>query len=164
RGASPRGQFPSWRGQGWVGRCSVHGESVCAALKLQTHSGKRSSRRMKRFQLLQWVLLAVSPVACAGTLAQFRTVFGDIEVELYDQDKPITVQNFVRYVQSGRYRNSILHRCPVNPISGLSDFVVQGGGIWVTNRGATNAALQLISSFSDIPNEFSVGRQFSNVY
>src|SRR6266566_8221085 len=77
-----------------------------------------------------------------GTLAQFRTVFGAIEVELYDQDKPVTVQNFVHYVQAGRYRDSILHRCPVNPISGLSDFVVQGGGIWVANRGATNAALQ----------------------
>jgi hypothetical protein len=32
----------------------------------------------------------------AGTLAQFRTPLGDIEVELYDQDKPITVQNFIR--------------------------------------------------------------------
>jgi len=119
---------------------------------------------MKRIGLPLLLLFISRHPAYAGTLAQFRTVFGAIEVELYDQDKPVTVQNFVHYVQAGRYRDSILHRCPVNPISGLSDFVVQGGGIWVANRGATNAALQLISGFSDIPNEFSVGRQFSNVY
>src|SRR5437773_4895535 len=128
-------------------------------------AGKASSAGMKWIGLaLLWLSFVTDTPALAGTLAQFRTVFGAIEVELYDQDKPVTVQNFVHYVQAGRYRDSILHRCPVNPISGLSDFVVQGGGIWVANRGATNAALQLISGFSDIPNEFSVGRQFSNVY
>ena len=48
--------------------------------------------------------LAFVPVSgWAGTLAQFRTVFGDIEVELLDQHKPTTVQNFIRYVQSGLY-------------------------------------------------------------
>jgi peptidyl-prolyl cis-trans isomerase A (cyclophilin A) len=120
---------------------------------------------MKRLLLaLLFVAITAPPAACAGTLAQFRTVFGDIEVELYDQDKPVTVQNFIRYVQSGAYRDSILHRCPVNPTTGLSDFVVQGGGVIVTNRGTTNAALQFVPTFDDISNEFGVGRQLSNVY
>src|SRR6266446_10470977 len=78
--------------------------------------------------------------AQAGTLAQFRTVFGDIEVELYDQDKPVTVQNFIRYVQSGRNQNEFSHR--LRP-----GFVVQGGGFTVTNRGTTNAAVTAISTF-----------------
>ena len=112
-----------------------------------------------------FLLLAVFSVpALAGTLAHFRTILGDIEVELYDQDKPVTVQNFIRYVQSGAYRDSILHRCPVNPLTGLSDFVVQGGGIFATNRGTTNAILRLIPTFADITNEFGVGRRLSNVY
>jgi hypothetical protein len=60
---------------------------------------------MRRLLLCTGILLLV---ACRGTLeaetlAQFRTVLGDIEVELFDQDKPITVQNFIRYVQNGAY-------------------------------------------------------------
>src|SRR2546422_3789703 len=91
-----------------------------------------------------------------GTLAQFRTVFGDIEVELYDQDKPVTVQNFIRYVQSGRYQNEFSHR--LRP-----GFVLQGGGFTVTNRGTTNAAVAAIATFPPIVNEFGAGRRFSNV-
>ena len=120
---------------------------------------------MKRLWLALLVVAIIAPPAArAGTLAQFRTVFGDIDVELYDLDKPVTVQNFIRYVQSGAYRDSILHRCPVNPTTGLSDFVVQGGGVIVTNRGTTNAALQFVPTFGDISNEFGVGRRLSNVY
>jgi len=119
---------------------------------------------MKRFWFSLAILsFAVSP-AHGGTLAQFRTVLGDVEVELYDQDKPVTVQNFIRYTQSGRYRDSILHRCPVNFLTGRSDFVVQGGGVYVSNRGTTNAVLDFVPTFGDIPNEFGVGRRFSNVY
>ncbi len=102
--------------------------------------------------------------ARAGTLAQFRTELGVIDVELFDQEKPVTVRNFIRYAQSGRYQNSILHRCPASPLTGLSDFVVQGGGVYVANRGKTNARPALIETFADITNEFSTGRRFSNVY
>ena len=93
----------------------------------------------------------------AGTLAQFRTVFGDIEVELYDQDKPVTVQNFIRYVQSGAYQNEFAHRL-------VPGFVIQGGGFAITNRGATNAQIVDVQTFPPITNEFGVGRRFSNVY
>jgi cyclophilin family peptidyl-prolyl cis-trans isomerase len=90
--------------------------------------------------------------ARAGTLVQFRTVFGDIEVELYDQDKPVTVQNFIRYIASGRYANEFSHRL-------VPGFVVQGGGYTLTNN-----LINAIPTFAPIMNEFGVGRQFSNVY
>lgn len=93
----------------------------------------------------------------AGTLAQFRTIFGDVEVELYDQDKPITVQNFIRYVQSGAYQNEFAHRL-------VPGFVIQGGGFAVTNRGTTNATIVSVPVYPPIRNEFGVGRRFSNVY
>ena len=106
--------------------------------------------RMKTLVLagLIGVLLPVN----AGTLAQFRTVFGDIEVELYDQDKPATVQNFIRYVQSGRYANEFSHRL-------IPGFVIQGGGFTLASNSISS-----VPTFPPVPNEFGVGRQFSNVY
>src|SRR5258708_25363847 len=101
------------------------------------------------------ILCCVSAAASAGTLAQFRTVFGDIEVELYDQDKPVTVQNFIHYIQSGAYQNEFAHRI-------VPGFVVQGGGFTVTNRGTTNWSILDVPNFGNITNEFSVGRKFSN--
>src|SRR6266705_3250824 len=102
-------------------------------------------------------LLVATSLASAGTLAQFRTVLGDIEVELYDQDKPVTVQNFIRYVQTGKYENGFAHRL-------MPGFVLQGGGYTVTNRGTTNATIVAAPTYPPITNEFGIGRRFSNVY
>jgi cyclophilin family peptidyl-prolyl cis-trans isomerase len=93
----------------------------------------------------------------AGTLAQFRTPLGDIEVELFDSDKPVTVQNFIRYVQGGLYQDNIIHRW-------VPEFVIQGGGYYVTNRMTTNAAFAALIPFDPIINEYQVGRTFSNTY
>jgi cyclophilin family peptidyl-prolyl cis-trans isomerase len=103
------------------------------------------------------LLLATTSFLDAGTLAQFRTPLGDIEVELYDKDKPITVQNFTRYVQSGAYQNEFSHRL-------LPGFVLQGGGFTMTNRGTTNATILAVPALGPITNEFGVGRRFSNAY
>src|SRR6266705_534799 len=96
---------------------------------------------MKHFELLLVVFLAATSLTSAGTLAQFRTRFGDVDVELYDQDKRVTVQNFIRYVQSGAYTNMFLHRC-------IPGFIVQGGGFITTNQSATN----LFTAFDYVPN------------
>jgi len=109
---------------------------------------------------LYWVILLVAACAIptrAGTLAQFRTVFGDVEVELLDQDKPVTVSNFVQYVKSGRYRDTFIHRCVTN-------FVIQGGGFVVTGGNPTNISFAAIPTYPPIPNEFGVGARYSNVY
>lgn len=92
----------------------------------------------------------------AGTLVQFRSFFGDMEVELFEQDKPVTVQNFLRYVESGAYENMFYHRW-------IPGFVMQGGGLRVE---ITNNQPRIVSipSFGEITNEFSVGRRFNNVF
>ena len=92
----------------------------------------------------------------AGTLVQFRTGFGSIVVELYDQDKPVTVSNFLHYVQSGRFQNGIIHRC-------VPSFVIQGGGFFVNNI-QTSPQIEPISVFGAIADEFNSGRRFSNLY
>jgi cyclophilin family peptidyl-prolyl cis-trans isomerase len=99
----------------------------------------------------------LAAVLDAGPYVQFRTPIGDIEVDLYD-DKPVTTQNFIRYVEAGLYRDMFLHRW-------VPRFVIQGGGYSVTNRGRTNAqAVAIPSVFGQITNEFNVGRRASNVF
>ncbi|GAB3291140.1 peptidylprolyl isomerase [Pseudidiomarina andamanensis] len=52
---------------------------------------------------------------------KFITTEGDIVVELDRAKAPITVENFLMYVQAGSYNNTIFHRI-------IPGFVVQGGG------------------------------------
>ena len=56
-----------------------------------------------------------------ATIVQFQTVLGDFSVNLYDKATPKTVENFLAYVKSGAYNNSIMHRS-------VPGFIVQGGG------------------------------------
>ncbi len=92
----------------------------------------------------------------AGTVVQFRTVLGDVEVELYDAQKPITSTNFVRYVADGAYRDMFFHRAVPN-------FVIQGGGFFVTNYSTGGRGLAAIPSRPTITNEYGVGPFLSNV-
>jgi len=103
------------------------------------------------------IYVFLASAATAGTLAQFRTVFGDIEVELYDQAKPVTVSNFISYVESGRYRDMFVHRL-------IPGFVVQGGGYTITNRGTTNWAIFSMATNPPVVNEYGYGATFSNVF
>jgi cyclophilin family peptidyl-prolyl cis-trans isomerase len=104
-----------------------------------------------------WLFLCLSTACvCAGPMAQFRTVYGDIDVELFE-DKPATTQNFIRYVRSGLYQNTFFHRH-------IPGFIIQGGGFLVLNRHTTNADFFPTPTFPAITNEFLVGRRMSNVF
>jgi cyclophilin family peptidyl-prolyl cis-trans isomerase len=92
----------------------------------------------------------------AGILAQFRTPLGNIEVELLSEDKPVTVENFLRYVGRGGYTNMFVHRW-------VPGFVIQGGG-YHTAVISTRTVIDSVSREAAIPNEYSVGRTFSNTY
>ena len=109
--------------------------------------------------LLAHCLLLTAPTANAGTLVQFRTSLGDMIVELYDRDKPVTVANFMRYVDSGRYTNIFFHRC-------VPGFVAQGGGFGVTDPAAADSlsSYTVVEAFGPITNEFNAGPCYSNEY
>jgi cyclophilin family peptidyl-prolyl cis-trans isomerase len=55
---------------------------------------------------------------------------GTINVELFDKQAPRTVANFLNYIKSGAYNNSIFHRLVTN-------FVLQGGGFTFNSAKAT---------------------------
>jgi cyclophilin family peptidyl-prolyl cis-trans isomerase len=115
--------------------------------------------------LLFWICF--SRECLAGTLAAFHiyigvnTYLGDVDVELFDQDKPVTVSNFIRLVQSGAYHSSFFHRCQPG-------FVLQGGGYYALNPLSTNlfappyANLGVVPNFGNITNEFNTGPFHSN--
>ena len=50
-----------------------------------------------------------SPIAQA-TVVRMETTLGSIDVELFDDEAPLTVANFIRYAGSGRYTGSFIHR------------------------------------------------------
>ena len=52
---------------------------------------------------------------------KLTTSKGDIIIELDRRKAPVTANNFLRYVESGRYNGTVFHRV-------MTGFVVQGGG------------------------------------
>jgi len=54
-------------------------------------------------------------------MVKLKTNYGVITLELDSEKAPETVQNFLNYVTSGFYDNTIFHRV-------IDDFMIQGGG------------------------------------
>jgi peptidyl-prolyl cis-trans isomerase A (cyclophilin A)/peptidyl-prolyl cis-trans isomerase B (cyclophilin B) len=78
---------------------------------------------MRIFGLLV-ITLALSFSAAsqaANPKVEIRTSLGNLVVELYSDKAPKTVDNFLRYVKDGHYRNTVFHRV-------IPGFMVQGGG------------------------------------
>lgn len=68
--------------------------------------------------------LAILPAALATQAApqvKIETNMGDITVELNEKAAPKTVANFLAYVKSGFYKNTLFHRV-------IPNFMIQGGG------------------------------------
>ena len=54
-------------------------------------------------------------------MVKLHTNFGEIVLELDVEKAPVTVANFLQYVESGFYDNTIFHRV-------IDGFMIQGGG------------------------------------
>jgi cyclophilin family peptidyl-prolyl cis-trans isomerase len=76
---------------------------------------------MKRVVLLFLLLCVVAAPALAKEVVVIETSRGEIEVELDDVKAPISVKNFLAYVDLGYYKETIFHRA-------IANFMVQGGG------------------------------------
>lgn len=66
-------------------------------------------------------LLLFSQISLAGTIVLVETTKGNFEIELNNEKAPISVYNFLKYVESEFYNGTIFHRA-------VKNFVVQGGG------------------------------------
>jgi peptidyl-prolyl cis-trans isomerase A (cyclophilin A) len=54
-------------------------------------------------------------------MVKFETSHGDITLELFTEKAPITVANFLQYVDDGHFDGTVFHRV-------IPNFVIQGGG------------------------------------
>lgn len=69
--------------------------------------------------LVSWTLAAGD--ASAAPKVVVETSHGKIGIELYPEQAPVTVENFLKHVNSGFYKGTIFHRV-------IDGFMVQGGG------------------------------------
>ncbi|MBU15938.1 MAG: peptidylprolyl isomerase [Gammaproteobacteria bacterium] len=90
------------------------------------------------------VAISVSSVQ-AQTQVKVTTNLGEFSLELFDTAAPGTVSNFLDYVTSGRFKDSVVHRSVPN-------FVIQGGQYFIP-AGTTN--LNQIQIDGTIANEFN---------
>ncbi len=77
---------------------------------------------------------------------QVVTSMGNFTIELNPERAPLTVANFLAYVDSGHYTNTLIHRT-------VSNFVIQGGGF--------NVDYSPKPALAKVPNES--GNGLSNV-
>lgn len=66
-----------------------------------------------------------------------QTTLGDITLELNPELAPISVENFLSYVNSGFYNGTIFHRV-------ISKFMIQGGGLCddMAEKGSKNKPIK----------------------
>ncbi|GAB0109046.1 peptidylprolyl isomerase [Pseudoalteromonas distincta] len=72
-------------------------------------------------KLLLGSALAAASFTSTATIVEMNTSQGVIEINLFDQQTPKTVANFLSYVQDDSYNETVIHRS-------VSNFVIQGGG------------------------------------
>ena len=63
-----------------------------------------------------------------GPIAVMKTSMGDITIQLYPEEAPKTVENFVTHAKNGYYDGIIFHRV-------IEGFMIQGGDPTGTGRG-----------------------------
>jgi cyclophilin family peptidyl-prolyl cis-trans isomerase len=93
--------------------------------------------------------------ADVNSAVRLSTPAGDIDLELFDQQTPETVKNYLRYIDAGRYDSTIFHRS-------VSNFVIQGGG-FTFSRNATGAFLNPVQTFGNLQNEPGISNQRGTV-
>ncbi|HUS37477.1 MAG TPA: peptidylprolyl isomerase, partial [Verrucomicrobiae bacterium] len=81
--------------------------------------------------------------------------------ELFEQDKPATVNNFIAYIKAGLWHEQVFHRW-------IPGFVLQGGSYNVPHEDDLMSSWTLepnpITPFGTIPFEKDINRTFSNTF
>lgn len=105
-------------------------------------------------QMEQRAMLASTPLpdisemtSPSNTVVRFETNYGDVDIELFDTEAPVTVANFLKYIQDGDYDQTIFHRLAKQGTGGADPFVIQGGLARLKPNNVASDALP----FQEIP-------------
>lgn len=97
-----------------------------------------------------WVAVAGAWLAAAQPalrpVVELQTSMGLVRVELLPEQAPLTVANFLQYVNSGFYDDTVFHRV-------IEGFVVQGGGFTPELRPKPTRKPVRIETKNGLPNE-----------
>lgn len=91
-------------------------------------------------------------------IARITTVLGDIDVELFRQETPLTVANFLSYANAGVWDSTFFHRL-------VSNFVIQGGGFTSSGdfpRIPQNAPVQNEPGISNVRGTIAMAKLSGN--
>ncbi len=93
----------------------------------------------------------------SGTKVKLETNYGDIVIELYSKEAPITASNFIRYVEEGYYDGTIFHRV-------IDGFMIQGGGFtYDRNEKSTHESIKLESDNGLKNDKYTIAMARTNV-
>ncbi len=84
---------------------------------------------MKFLITLCSTILFTLNVYAANPKVEIQTNMGSMTIELYPDQAPITVKNFLGYVKSGFYNDTVFHRI-------INNFMIQGGGYKFNKAGS----------------------------
>ncbi len=88
-----------------------------------------------RLTALLCISLFATMAVAESPRVRLSTSHGDMIIELAEDRAPVTVDNFLKYVDSGFYNGTIFHRV-------IEGFMIQGGGFNASyQRKATRAAI-----------------------
>lgn len=109
---------------------------------------RRNLASLSPIKLCLAIALSFSLAAqtASATTVRVITSLGDFSIELFDDVTPITVTNFLNYVNSGRFNGTVIHRSIITP----NPFIIQGG--LLAYNAATNS-LNPIPTDAAIQNE-----------
>lgn len=93
-----------------------------------------------RLTLLFTLIFTIS--SAAATVVRVDTPVGSFYIDLFEDEAPRTVANFLNYLRDGDYENSFIHRSSV-------DFVIQGGGFVFEN-----------GEIGEVPEDASIANEF----
>jgi len=97
---------------------------------------------MRALVLAAFLTFSGSLLAQNNPVVVVETSKGAIKIELRPDLTPVTVENFLRYVDNGLYDGLIFHRV-------INGFMIQGGGF--------NAGMNQLSTYEPIKNEADTG-------
>jgi peptidyl-prolyl cis-trans isomerase A (cyclophilin A) len=71
--------------------------------------------------LICFIAGASSATVKKNPVVLMETTLGNIKLELFEKEAPLSVKNFLNYTKNGFYNGTIFHRV-------INDFMIQGGG------------------------------------